>query len=79
VTLSNGLRAVAEHWDRFPKLISLRVASTDAERAFQIADMPGAAEKVIVTFGDQQQTSPNPIRVSAGAVDAPTSRPPGLP
>jgi len=45
---------LAEHRDRFAKLISHRVAFTDAERAFHIALTPGAAEKVIVTFGDQQ-------------------------
>jgi len=45
---------LAEHWDRFAKLISHRVPFTDAERAFHIALTPGAAEKVIVTFGDRE-------------------------
>jgi len=45
---------LAEHQERFAKLISHRVPFADAERAFQLALTPGAAEKVIVTFGDQQ-------------------------
>jgi (R,R)-butanediol dehydrogenase/meso-butanediol dehydrogenase/diacetyl reductase len=43
---------LAEHWERFAKLISHRVPFAQAERAFQLALTPGAAEKVIVTFDD---------------------------
>jgi len=45
---------IAEHQERFAQLISHRVPFTDVERAFQLALTPGAAEKVIVTFDDQQ-------------------------
>ena len=41
------------HQDRFAKLISHRVPFSEVERAFDLALTPGAAEKVIVTFGDQ--------------------------
>jgi threonine dehydrogenase-like Zn-dependent dehydrogenase len=41
---------LAEHQDRFAKLISHRVPFADAERAFELTLTPGAAEKVVVTF-----------------------------
>jgi (R,R)-butanediol dehydrogenase/meso-butanediol dehydrogenase/diacetyl reductase len=44
---------LAEHQDRFAKLISHRVPFSDVERAFLLARTPGAAEKVVVTFDDQ--------------------------
>jgi (R,R)-butanediol dehydrogenase / meso-butanediol dehydrogenase / diacetyl reductase len=44
---------IAEHQERFAKLISHRVPFTDVDRAFQLAMTPGAAEKVVVTFDDQ--------------------------
>ena len=43
---------IAEHQQRFSRLISHHVPfSAAAGRAFQLALTPGAAEKVIVTFG----------------------------
>jgi (R,R)-butanediol dehydrogenase / meso-butanediol dehydrogenase / diacetyl reductase len=42
---------IAEHQQRFSRLISHRVPFSDAGRAFQLALTPGAAGKVIVTFG----------------------------
>lgn len=44
---------LAQHWERFAKLISHRVPFSDAKRAFELALTPGAAEKVIVTFDEQ--------------------------
>ncbi|MEW1722055.1 zinc-binding dehydrogenase [Streptomyces sp. NPDC093109] len=44
---------IAEHHERFAKLISHRVPFSEAERAFDLALTPGAAEKVVVTFGDE--------------------------
>ncbi|GAA3806260.1 zinc-binding dehydrogenase [Streptomyces coacervatus] len=41
---------LVEHHERFAKLISHRVPFLDAERAFELAMTPGAAEKVVVTF-----------------------------
>lgn len=41
---------LVEHHERFAKLISHRVPFPEAERAFELAMTPGAAEKVIVTF-----------------------------
>ncbi|MEU3338508.1 zinc-binding dehydrogenase [Streptomyces sp. NPDC006668] len=41
---------IVEHHERFAKLISHRVPFTEAERAFELAMTPGAAEKVVVTF-----------------------------
>lgn len=41
---------IVEHHERFAKLISHRVPFTEAERAFEFAMTPGAAEKVVVTF-----------------------------
>ncbi|GAA4064892.1 zinc-dependent alcohol dehydrogenase [Streptomyces shaanxiensis] len=41
---------IAEHHERFAKLISHRVPFADVERAFGLAMTPGAAEKVVVTF-----------------------------
>ena len=42
---------IAEHQQRFTRLISHRVSISGACRAFQLALTPGAAEKVTVTFG----------------------------
>ncbi|WP_330307837.1 MULTISPECIES: zinc-binding dehydrogenase [unclassified Streptomyces] len=44
---------IAEHHERFAKLISHRVPFAEAERAFELTLTPGAAEKVVVTFGDE--------------------------
>ncbi|MEV0179716.1 alcohol dehydrogenase catalytic domain-containing protein [Streptomyces sp. NPDC050625] len=41
---------LVEHHERFAKLISHRVPFAEAERAFELALTPGAAEKVVVTF-----------------------------
>jgi (R,R)-butanediol dehydrogenase/meso-butanediol dehydrogenase/diacetyl reductase len=41
---------LAEHHERFAKLISHRVPFSDVERAFELTMTPGAAEKVVVTF-----------------------------
>ncbi|WP_406472581.1 zinc-binding dehydrogenase [Streptomyces sp. NBC_01615] len=43
---------IAEHHERFAKLISHRIPFAEAERAFELTLTPGAAEKVVVTFGD---------------------------
>ncbi|KPI05831.1 L-threonine 3-dehydrogenase [Actinobacteria bacterium OK074] len=43
---------LAEHHERFAKLISHRVPFTEAPHAFELALTPGAAEKVVVTFED---------------------------
>lgn len=45
---------IAEHQERFARLISHRVPFAEAERAFQLALTPGAAEKVVVTFDDHR-------------------------
>ncbi|MGW6905967.1 zinc-dependent alcohol dehydrogenase [Streptomyces sp. NPDC054940] len=42
---------LAEHHERFARLISHRVPFDEVERAFGLAMTPGAAEKVVVTFG----------------------------
>ncbi|MFI5549142.1 zinc-binding dehydrogenase [Streptomyces sp. NPDC051738] len=42
---------LAEHHERFARLISHRVPFGEVERAFGLAMTPGAAEKVVVTFG----------------------------
>ncbi|MFC7260269.1 zinc-dependent alcohol dehydrogenase [Streptomyces lutosisoli] len=44
---------IAEHHERFAKLISHRIPFAEAERAFELTLTPGAAEKVVVTFGDE--------------------------
>jgi (R,R)-butanediol dehydrogenase/meso-butanediol dehydrogenase/diacetyl reductase len=44
---------LAEHKDLFARLISHRVPFAQVDRAFELAMTPGAAEKVVVTFGDQ--------------------------
>ncbi len=41
---------LAEHQERFAKLISHRVPFAEVDRAFELALAPGAAEKVVVTF-----------------------------
>ncbi|NUT27727.1 MAG: zinc-binding dehydrogenase [Streptomyces sp.] len=41
---------LAEHHERFARLISHRVPFGEVERAFGLAMTPGAAEKVVVTF-----------------------------
>lgn len=43
---------IVEHHERFAKLISHRVPSTDVAHAFELALTPGAAEKVVVTFDE---------------------------
>ncbi|MER5509787.1 zinc-binding dehydrogenase [Streptomyces sp. NPDC002766] len=43
---------LVEHHERFARLISHRVPFHEAERAFESAMTPGAAEKVVVTFTD---------------------------
>ncbi|MCT9075595.1 zinc-dependent alcohol dehydrogenase [Streptomyces fulvoviolaceus] len=45
---------LAEHRDRFAELISHRVPFSEVHRAFELALTPGAAEKVIVTFDDEE-------------------------
>ncbi|MEU9455160.1 zinc-binding dehydrogenase [Streptomyces sp. NPDC048277] len=44
---------LAEHHERFEKLISHVVPFAEADRAFELTLTPGAAEKVVVTFDDQ--------------------------
>jgi threonine dehydrogenase-like Zn-dependent dehydrogenase len=44
---------LAEHKERFAKLISHRVPFGEVGRAFELALTPGAAEKVVVTFDDE--------------------------
>jgi 2-desacetyl-2-hydroxyethyl bacteriochlorophyllide A dehydrogenase len=46
-------REIAEHHERFARLISHRVPFTEVEHAFELTLTPGAAEKVVVTFDDQ--------------------------
>ncbi len=41
---------IAEHHERFARLISHRVPAADVEHAFELTLTPGAAEKVVVTF-----------------------------
>jgi (R,R)-butanediol dehydrogenase/meso-butanediol dehydrogenase/diacetyl reductase len=41
---------IADHHETFARLISHRVPFAEAERAFELALTPGAAEKVVVTF-----------------------------
>ena len=43
---------IAEHQQRFSRLISRRVPFSDVGRAFQLVLTPSAAEKVVVTFDD---------------------------
>ncbi|WP_217238606.1 zinc-binding dehydrogenase [Streptomyces sp. AC555_RSS877] len=43
---------LAEHKDRFARLISHRVPFAEVDRAFDLALTPGAAEKVVVTFDE---------------------------
>jgi (R,R)-butanediol dehydrogenase/meso-butanediol dehydrogenase/diacetyl reductase len=43
---------IAEHRQRFSRLISHHVPFSDAGRAFQFALTPGTADKVVVTFND---------------------------
>lgn len=45
---------LAEHQDRFAKLISHCLPFSDVGSAFLLARTPGAAEKVVVTFDDQR-------------------------
>ncbi|MBV1938490.1 zinc-binding dehydrogenase [Streptomyces sp. BV286] len=44
---------LVRHHDRFARLISHRVPFADVRHAFELALTPGAAEKVVVTFGEQ--------------------------
>ncbi|MFE6821021.1 zinc-binding dehydrogenase [Streptomyces sp. NPDC057690] len=43
---------LAEHRERFARLISHRVPFSEVKRAFELALTPGAAEKVVVTYDD---------------------------
>ncbi|WP_371667925.1 zinc-binding dehydrogenase [Streptomyces sp. NBC_00289] len=45
---------LAEHKDLFARLISHRIPFAEVDRAFELAMTPGAAEKVVVTFGDSE-------------------------
>ena len=45
---------LAEHQERFARLISHRIPFTEVDRAFELALTPGAAEKVVVIFDDEQ-------------------------
>ncbi|MFG2937065.1 zinc-binding dehydrogenase [Streptomyces sp. NPDC048282] len=44
---------LAEHQERFARLISHRVPFAEVHRAFGLALTPGAAEKVVVTYDDE--------------------------
>ncbi|MFF5141584.1 zinc-binding dehydrogenase [Streptomyces sp. NPDC013157] len=44
---------LAEHQERFARLISHRVPFAEVNRAFELALTPGAAEKVVVTYDDE--------------------------
>ncbi|MGW2824251.1 zinc-dependent alcohol dehydrogenase [Streptomyces sp. NPDC001443] len=44
---------LSRHQKEFSKLISHRVPFGEVERAFELVLTPGAAEKVVVTFGDE--------------------------
>jgi threonine dehydrogenase-like Zn-dependent dehydrogenase len=44
---------LAEHQERFAKLIRPRVPYAEVARAFELALTPGAAEKVVVTYDDE--------------------------
>ncbi|MFF1681434.1 zinc-binding dehydrogenase [Streptomyces sp. NPDC058256] len=44
---------IAEHHERFARLISHRVPFSEVEHAFELTMTPGAAEKVVVTFDGQ--------------------------
>jgi hypothetical protein len=41
---------LAEHQDRFARLISHQVPSSEVDRPFEPAPTPGAAEKAVVAF-----------------------------
>ncbi|MET7702577.1 zinc-binding dehydrogenase [Streptomyces sp. NPDC005485] len=43
---------LAEHQERFARLISHRVPFSEVEQAFELVLTPGAAEKVVVTFDE---------------------------
>ena len=43
--ISEGTQEIAEHQQRFSRLISHRVPFAEANQAFQLALTPGAAEK----------------------------------
>jgi threonine dehydrogenase-like Zn-dependent dehydrogenase len=43
---------IAEHQQRFSRLISHHVPFSEANQAFQLALTHGAAQKVVVTFND---------------------------
>ncbi|WP_327320545.1 zinc-dependent alcohol dehydrogenase [Streptomyces sp. NBC_01235] len=45
---------IAEHQERFARLISHRVPFSEVARAFELALTPGAAEKVVVTFDGRE-------------------------
>ena len=44
---------LVEHQERFARLISHRIPFAEADQAFRLALTPGAAEKVVVTLGDE--------------------------
>ena len=44
---------LAEHQDRFARIISHRVPFTDVDKAYDLALTPGAAEKVVVTLDNE--------------------------
>jgi (R,R)-butanediol dehydrogenase / meso-butanediol dehydrogenase / diacetyl reductase len=46
---------LVEHCERFAKLISHQVPFADAKHAFELALVPGAADKIIVTLDDEDQ------------------------
>ncbi|MGW5098136.1 zinc-dependent alcohol dehydrogenase [Streptomyces nodosus] len=48
---------LVEHQHRFAQLISHRVPFGEAARAFELALTPGAADKVVVTFGEGAENS----------------------
>ncbi|WP_306209120.1 zinc-dependent alcohol dehydrogenase [Actinoplanes sp. RD1] len=41
---------IVEHWERYELLISDRLPFAEAQRALELGSIPGAAEKVVVTF-----------------------------
>ena len=51
---------IAEHQERFARLISHRVPFSDVKRAFELTLTPGAAEKVVVTFGESEPETSEP-------------------
>jgi hypothetical protein len=56
---------LADHSERFARLISHRVPFSNVRHAFDLAVTPGAGEKVIVIFGSTDHQS-NRDRTEAG-------------